>query len=93
MQRPAHEGRLHDAALSEGALEVRDREAGKARPESDVRCGRPLGLQAGEALDRGCRRDGGPLEEQLPCEEGAVQIAVGERARRRHGPKVRRAGG
>jgi len=63
---------------TDGALHSLERlapEAGHTRPETDVGRGRPLRLEAGEALDGGNHRDLAPLEQELPRERRAVQLA------------------
>ena len=78
MKRVAHHRRAHDGTRVDQLAQLRCLEAGKPRPQSDERRHRRLRLQAAEAFDR---VDGGQLlalEQQLPCEQSSIQVALGE---------------
>ncbi len=75
VQRPAHQRRLQHETAPDRALERLAPEAGGAAPDPDVRRRRPLGLHPREPLDRRERRDAPPLEQQLPRQRRAVQLA------------------
>ncbi len=75
MDRPAHEHGADDPVREQCALERLSPEALDARPEADVRCRSPLRLQAGDALDRRHDPEPAPLQEELPRERRAVQLA------------------
>src|SRR5215210_3413600 len=73
-----HHGGLEDAASSELALERLAPEARRARPDADVRGRGPLRLHSDQALDHRLRQEPIPLEQQLPGERRAVQLAQRE---------------
>jgi len=80
VERPSHHRRLHDLSLAERPLERLAPETGHTRPETDVGRGRPLRLEAGEALDGGNHPDLASLEQELPRERRAVQLAQRQNA-------------
>src|SRR5215213_1077115 len=77
-QRLPHHGGLEDGASRELALERLAPEARRARPDADVRRRRPLRLHSDQALDHRLRQESLPLEQQLPGERRAVQLAQRE---------------
>ena len=86
VDRAAHERRLNDRAPLERAVERVALEAVEARPEADVRVRRVLVLDAADPLERAWDREARSLEQQLPREQRAVQLALREDALR-HGPR------
>ena len=75
VQRLPHRGRPDDRGLPEQALERPAPEPRRARPDADVRSLRRLRLHPDEALDHRRRRESRALEEELPRECRAVQLA------------------
>src|SRR5690242_13886029 len=80
VQRLPHDGRLDDGAARELTLERVAFEARRACPDPDVRSGGPLRLHPDEALDHRGRREALALQEELPRERRAVQLALREDA-------------
>ena len=78
MDRPAQHRRLDDAAPLERTRERLALEALDARPESDVGGRRVLSLDPAHPLDRARQRQVRRLEQQLPREQRAVQLAPGQ---------------
>jgi len=78
VQRLPHHRRLDDVPALELALQRAAPEAGRARPDADVRRRRPLRLQPDETGDHCCRRAPLPLEQELSGERRAVQLTSGE---------------
>ena len=76
VERVPHQRRLHDVAGEERALERLALEGRRARPDADIRRGRPLRLHAAEPFDHGGTPSALPLEQQLPRERRAVQLAL-----------------
>ena len=70
---------LDDRSASEAVRELLLPKAVEPRPERDVRRRRVLRLQRDEPLDRAGGRKPRPLDEQLPGEQRAIQLAEGER--------------
>ncbi len=79
MQRRAKRTGLDDRAASEAVCQLLLAKAVEPRPERDVRRRRVLRLQCDEPLDGSDRRKSGTLDEQLPSEQRAIQLAQGER--------------
>jgi hypothetical protein len=76
----AHQRGLDGAPALERAREILETEALEARPEPDVPRRRVLRLQAGDLLERPAEGQARPFEEQLTCEQRAVQVARREDA-------------
>ena len=70
---------LDDRSASEAVRELLLPKAVEPSPERDVRRRRVLRLQRDEPLDRAGGSKPRPLDEQLPGEQGAIQLAEGER--------------
>ena len=68
VERRPHERRLHDAPAGDGTHEILGAEALDARPEPEVRRGRPLRLEPSRPLER------------LATESGRARAAAGARA-------------
>ena len=76
----SHQRRLDERPALECARQRLTLEARDSRPESHVRRGRVLRLQAPGTLDRARQRQPAPLEQELPGQERAVQLAAGQDA-------------
>src|SRR5688500_6204852 len=83
VDRDADEGALDDALAPECARAVLPAEAFEPRPETDVRRGGVLRLQAADLLERARDRELRPLEQKLPREQRAVQLSLGQLHRTR----------
>jgi hypothetical protein len=85
MQGPSHRRHPDDPAVEDGVHQRRAIESAKTAPETDERGTGELGLQTGHLLDGVGRRPGVARQEQLPRQEGTIQIAAREDpGRRRH---------
>jgi hypothetical protein len=80
VNRVPHERRLNEAPPLEGAGQRVAIEALEPRPQSDVRRGRILRLQASDLLDRPRQPLRAPLEQELAGQEHPVQLTTGEDA-------------
>ena len=80
MQRAAQEGGPDRAAIVQQTGERRALEVGEPGPEPDERRARELRLEAGQALERGERRQVRALEQELAGEHRPVERALGEDA-------------
>jgi hypothetical protein len=80
VERDPEELRFHDAVLREGTRELLLLEAGEPRPEADVRRLRPLRLDRADPFHRLLNAELAPLEQELPSEQCAVQLASSENA-------------
>jgi hypothetical protein len=76
----AHERRLDDAAPLERPRQGVALEILEARPQADVTGRRVLHLEAADPLERARDRQAPALEQELPGEESAVQLALREHA-------------
>ena len=85
VQRLAHEGRAHDGPIVQSAAQILPLEALEPRGERHVRRARTLALERAEAVDRGRNVERDPLEQELACERGAIQLAQGQRLHRLDG--------
>jgi hypothetical protein len=56
MQRRPHQRRLDDVPPCHSSHQILLPEPLDARPQTEIRRGRPLGLEAGDSLDRSGRR-------------------------------------
>ena len=74
----AEEAPAHDRAPLERARELLAAEALDPRPEVDVRRLDALRVQRADALERARDRQAGALEQELPREQRAVQLAHGQ---------------
>ena len=88
----AEEAPAHDRAALERARELLATEALDPRPEVDVRRLDALRVQRADAIERARDRQAGALEQQLPREQSAVQLAHGQDTLA-HGPDGPRAWG
>ena len=79
VQRRSKRTGLDDRATSESPRQLLLPKAVEPRPERDVRRRRVLRLQRDEPLDGADRRESRALDEQLPSEQRAIQLAQGER--------------
>ena len=73
-----YERALDDGPAFEGARQRTALKALDARPQPDVRGRRVLGLDAADALERLRKRRPLAGKEQLPLEQRAVELALGE---------------
>ena len=87
MDRRAHQRPLDDAAALERTGQLVALEAFDARPEADVHRRRVLRLDPADPVERLRNRRFRALEEQLPGQEGAIQLALGEHTLG-HGAKI-----
>jgi hypothetical protein len=78
VHRHARERRDDDAPLRHRRGQLGTLEVAQARPETEVRPGRVLRLQAGQPPDRLDRVEVGAIEQQLARERRAVQVAGGQ---------------
>src|SRR5438067_4889518 len=77
---------FHDFALVDRVCQPLTIELCEPAPERDIRCRRPLALEASETLDRLDHTEPPALEQHLPCEQRAIQLTQGEqRSADRHG--------
>ena len=74
VQRAAHQRALDDLLAPERPRELLSTEVLEPRPERDVRRRDPLPLESGEALDRPGRAEPLAAQEQLPEEQGSVEL-------------------
>ena len=81
VDRPAHERQPHGLARLEQPLQLLGAEALEPRPERDVRILRLLRLQADEVLDRLGGRPLHPPEQELPLQQGPIQLPRGQSPR------------
>ena len=79
VQRPAHDAGLDDRAVTESVRELLLAKARATRPERDVRRRCVLRLQRDEPRDHVEQGTAGSLEQQLPEQERAIQLAARER--------------
>jgi hypothetical protein len=82
VDRRAHERRLDHTPPLERSGQIVALEAVQTRPQSDVRVRRVLILDAPHPLECAWDRKPHPFEEELPGEDGAVQLALREEAPR-----------
>jgi hypothetical protein len=75
VERSPHQRGLEHAAVNHRGLQLLAPEAAEARPEPDVRRRRVLRLHARQPLDGGRDVELGPLQEQLPGQRPAVELA------------------
>jgi hypothetical protein len=75
VEREAHERRLDDRAVGEGAIEIGGVEPRYPVPERHVRRRRLLGLEGGHSMDGLHNPDRLTLKEHLPRQRGAVEPA------------------
>jgi hypothetical protein len=80
VDRHPHERRLDDRPSLERARKGVALEAVEPRPQPDVHRRRVLRLQPTDALQGTGQRHAQPLEQQLARQQGAVELAPGERA-------------
>jgi DNA polymerase III subunit gamma/tau len=80
VQRPALKQGLHEPPPDERRAQFVALESQQAGPEREVRARRRLRLQAAEPFDRLDGRERAALQEELPGEEGPVELAAGEDA-------------
>ena len=96
MDRLSEQGGADDIPALERSLQRGRTEARSARPDPDVRRLRRLRLHPDEMLDHAGRRQALPLEEELPCQGGPVELPGREDALRqcvRQPPRARPRGG
>ena len=84
VDRSAHQGALDQRTSLQRARQLLAPEALHPRPQPDVRGRGVLGLDAAHALDCARQRQPGAPEQQLPREQGAIQLLHRERSLR-HG--------
>jgi hypothetical protein len=78
VDRRAHDDGPHHVAVEQQPLQLLRTEAPEPRPEADVGIARHLRLQADELANDVERRPFDALEQVLPRQRRAVQLAVGE---------------
>ena len=78
MERAPLEQRLHEPSPRERLRQLVALEAVEPRPEREIGNRRRLRLQAAEPLDRLNGAQWLPLEQELPLEQGAVEVAPRE---------------
>jgi glutamyl-tRNA synthetase len=74
MDGSAHKDRADDVLSRKQPLERLAAESVEPRPQAHVRCGRPLRLEPGHALESRDDSDTPPLEQQLAREGGPIQL-------------------
>ena len=72
----AHDGRLDDGPVLQRPGQLRPAEVLEPAPRADVAGRGVLRLEAGDRFERLGQRQTGPLEEELPGEERAVEAAL-----------------
>jgi hypothetical protein len=87
MDRRPQQGPLDDGATLQRPGEPFALEALQPRPQTDVHRGRVLRLDAADALERLRQRRAPAREQQLAVEQGAVELALGQRALGRCHPR------
>src|SRR5262252_170519 len=75
VDRASHEGRLDGAPLLQRLRQGVPAKVPQARPEPDVRRGRVLRLQPGEALEGRGERNRRALEQKLTSQQCPVEVA------------------
>jgi hypothetical protein len=82
--RRAHQGALDDRAALQGAIQLYSLESLHPRPETDVHRRRILRLQRAHPVEdlRQRRRDA--LQQHLACEQGPVELPLGQYPASRH---------
>ena len=78
VDRGAHDGRLDDGPVLQRPGQRRPVEVLEPAPQADVARRGVLRLEAGDRFERLGQRQVGPLEQELPGEERAVQAALGQ---------------
>jgi hypothetical protein len=73
-----HQGALHRPPLLQRLRQCVAAEVRQAGPQADVGGRSVLGLEAGDALDGPIDREIRPLQQELPCQHGPVQLPGGE---------------
>src|SRR5439155_740578 len=74
VDRAAEKRSLDDGSALERTRQLPELEPLEPRPEGDVRGGRVLRLDPSHLLDRSLQRQPRPPEQQLPCQQSAVEI-------------------
>src|ERR1700730_8610290 len=76
VKRASHQGCFVNKMRGERIFELFSFETADSRPQPNVRRRRVLGLHAGDSLDCRYRIEVSALEEQLPCERPAIELAT-----------------
>ena len=80
MERGAHQRRLHDALFHERAIERPGTECLEPGPQPDVGRGRPLGLEARDALHGPDDRKPLAFQQELSCQGRPIELPEREDA-------------